>query len=402
MPWGRKQVGSVKESNSRINIWDGAVRSGKTVASYHRWARYVFAYEDAAPLIMAGKTNRTLERNIIQPMIRDTGDPGAKYFKGSQIFELYGRKIECVGANDERAEEKIRGLTAGGAYGDEVTLWPQSFFKMLMSRLSVPGSKFFGTTNPDGPYHWLLTDYLERTGLDLRRFRFTLDDNAQNLDPAYLAAIKKEYTGLWYKRFILGMWCQAEGVVYDAFDEEKHVAEAKEPGRFRFAAIDYGTTNPCVFGMFAHNGKLPANLIREYYHDSKKTGRQKTDAEYADDFKAFCGRDKPSQVYVDPSAASFIAELRKRGVNVVHAKNDVLDGIRFVSGCLTSGSFTVSPECKETIREFQAYVWDEKAQAKGEDKPIKRDDHCMDMIRYGLFSHFFRRYPVLIAGFNRK
>jgi PBSX family phage terminase large subunit len=346
---------------------------------------------------MTGKTNRALERNIIRPIIQITGNRRARYNQGRGELTLFGHKIDCLGASDERAQEKIRGATLYGSYGDEITLWPESYFTMLLSRLSEPGAKFFGTTNPDGPYHWLKTKYLDRQGeLNLKRFPFILDDNV-NLDPEYVAQLKKEYTGLWYKRFILGLWVQAEGAIYDMWDDSLHVIDFEKlftdkpkakPQRF-FAACDYGTANPTVFGLFAHSGRLPAYLMREYHYDSAAKGRQKTDSEYADDFIKWLGDTRISCLYVDPSAASFIAELKKRHVHVIEAKNDVIDGIRFVGALLQNKQFAVDRACKNTIQEIPSYVWDAKAQQKGEDKPITQNDHCADMVRYGLFSHFW-------------
>jgi PBSX family phage terminase large subunit len=281
---------------------------------------------------------------------------------------------------------------------------------MGLSRLSLPGARFFGTTNPDSPYHWLKTDYLDRRHeLNMRVFHFNLEDNV-NLDPAYVTELKKEYTGLWYKRFILGLWVLAEGVVYDMWNDDTHAIRPLvsgpngDPKRFQrhIVAVDYGTHNPTVFGLFGYDGTgPPAYMIKEYYYDSEKKGRQKTDSEYADDFKTFLGGIRPVAIYVDPSAASFIAELRKRGYTVMEARNDVIDGIRFVSQLISNGLFYVyRAECPNTLKEFASYIWDEKSIKAGVDKPVKQFDHCMDMIRYGLFTHFFREHAQKLFGFN--
>jgi PBSX family phage terminase large subunit len=305
--------------------------------------------------------------------------------------------VEIVGANDERSQEKIRGRTVAGAYGDEITLWPESFWKMLLSRLSVKGAQFFGTTNPDSPYHYLKTEYLDRAGeLDLKRFHFELSDNP-NLDPSYVEALRKEYTGLWYDRFIKGMWVQAEGAVYDMWNPEIHVVNTRKilgKGRgisagekrtrmaFRgfwryFVACDYGTNNPCVFGLFAYREGSPAYLVKEWHYDGRATGKQKTDGEYRKAMEEFVKGYDILKIYVDPSASSFITELKKSfGNKVTPAKNDVVDGIRFVSGLLSEGGFFIDEGCTETAAEFSGYVWDAKAQRRGEDVPMKVNDHC--------------------------
>jgi PBSX family phage terminase large subunit len=406
-PWkepGPKAWDFILDSTARINIAEGSVRSGKTVGSLIRWAEYV----DSAPpgeLLIAAKTERTLRRNIIRPLQDYLGTRAIRINWGSGEGKMLGRTIYVAGANDERAEGKIRGMTLAGAYGDEITLWPEGFFAMLLSRLSVTGAKFFGTTNPDGPFHWLLTKYLDRSDLvdagDLKRWRFTLDDNP-HLDPAFVASLKREYTGLWFKRFILGLWVMAEGAVYDMFDTARHVTTTIYPALTRrIVCIDYGTTNPCVFHLVAaHHDKRQAraHVLREYRWDSVKQGRQKTDAQYAADLKEWLGKEKPEAIYVDPSAASFIAELRKAGWTVTKANNEVLEGIRFVSTWLADGRLTFDPSCKGTIAEFQSYVWDALAAKRGEDAPKKAYDHGPDAVRYGIFTHFKQAHAPAVVG----
>ena len=324
---------------------------------------------------MCGKTERTIKRNILDVITDILGVRSAYYNRGTGTFYMKGRPIEVVGANDDRSQEKIRGATIAGIYGDELTLWPENFFKMALSRLSVRGAKLFGTTNPDSPYHWLKSDFLDRENeLNLQRFHFELKDNP-SLDPEYVAELTKEYTGLWHQRFILGLWVMAEGAIYDMWDASKHtkdvsreILDKTDQKKFRnyFCACDYGTGNPTVFGLFGHNGTLPVYLVKEYYYDSRTQGRQKTDGEYADDYIKFLGSIRPSTIYVDPSAASFIAELRKRKLSVTAAKNDVIDGIRFVSNCLINHDLFIDTSCRETTKEFSGYVWDEKAQKRGE------------------------------------
>jgi PBSX family phage terminase large subunit len=399
-----KQADSIAQSTARLNIWEGAVRSGKTVGSLLRWLEFI-KYGPPGDILLCGKTERTLKRNIVNPL--SGWLPGeVHYLKGSG--ELYigdARRIEVVSAYDERSEGRIRGMTVAGAYGDELTLWPESFFSMLLSRMSVQGAKLFGTTNPDSPYHWLKTEYIDRQAeLDLNVFHFGIDDNPY-LDPAFIAALKREYTGLWYQRFISGLWVLAEGVVYDGYDVEKHLTSPHRgwsgyQHKKHIVGVDYGTSNPCTFGLYGWNtpgGRIV--LEREYYFDSAKTGRQKTDSQYADDLEAFVENDKPQAVYVDPSAASFIVEVRKRtqrpgplqGVSIRKGNNEVLEGIRFISGLLATGRYVMDSEkTTETQKEYSSYTWDPKAQKVGEDKPLKVNDHGPDRDRYALYSHFGR------------
>lgn len=378
--WGLfspKGLRSIEESTARINIWHGSVRSSKTTCSIVRWLEYV---KNGPPgdLLMVGKTERTLKRNILDPLEEIVGGRRFKYNRGLGEVYLFGRKIYVAGANDERAAGKIQGMTLAGAYGDELSLWPESFFTMLLSRLSVGGAKFFGTINPDSPYHWLKVNYLDRAGeLDLRSWHFLLDDNL-NLDPAYVEALKKEYTGLWYKRFILGLWVLAEGAIYDMWDDGVHAVDII-PERFDryLIGVDYGTNNPTVFLLIGQTGQC-LYVIDEYYWDSNKTGRQKTDQEYSVDLKEFIESRWPQSVIIDPSAASFIAQLRKDGVaGIRQADNEVLEGIRNVASFLSRNRlFVYRKKCPNLLKEFASYVWDPKAQKKGEDKPIKQNDHA--------------------------
>lgn len=391
-----KQLDSVLRSTARINIWDGSVRSGKTVATFPRWLEYAIN-GPSGEYVMVGKTERTLKRNIINPLKEMLGKD-LRYNQGEGEIYIKKRRIYVAGANDERAADKIRGLTLAGAYGDELTLYPESFFKMLLTRLSVPGAQLFGTTNPDSPYHYLKTDYIDRVDeLNCKIFKFKIDDNPF-LSKEYVDALKKEFTGLFYKRFILGLWVLAEGVIFDMWDEDIHIVRTLRDNKKHIVGVDYGTSNPCTYGLYGFNGNAPpVQLEKEYYHDGRAAGRQKTDAQYADDMVAWLGNVRPIAVYVDPSAASFIAELKARRLPVKKAKNDVLDGIRYVSGLLFRNEYTVHGSCRETPKGYAAYVWDEKAQKRGEDKPVKQNDHVTDRDRYALYTHFGNG-PGIISG----
>lgn len=405
LPTG-KQRRSILEATERINIWHGSVRSGKTVASILRWLDFI---ENGPPgeLLMVGKTERTLKRNILDPISELLDEDEFNLSTGKGEATILGRRVYLAGANDERSESKIRGLTLVGAYGDEITLWPESFFTMLLSRLSVRGAAFFGTTNPDSPHHWLKKKYLDRAEeLRLRHWSFGLEDNP-NLDPEYVESLKREYTGLWHKRFILGQWVLAEGVVYDMWDEDVHVVDDGDlPGRFlrHFVAVDYGTGNPTTFLLFgeAENGVL--YQLDEYYWDSRARGRQKEDSEYADDFQKWLPEGlTPAAILIDPSAASFITTLRNRRANdprlanIRPADNDVINGIRRVSTRLSQKRLFVHRRCIETRKEYAAYTWDPKAQVRGEDKPLKENDHCMDSVRY-MVNYLDARNDVLQTG----
>lgn len=386
-----KQVDSLKNATARLNVWCGAVRSGKSFISL--WA-LVEMCKRAPPgnLVIIGRTNDTIKRNIIDELYNFPGI-SVYYYPGKRELHMEGRIIYCIGANDERSESKIRGPTFSGAYVDEATLIPESFFKMLLSRLSRDGSYLIATTNPDSPFHWLKKDFIDRANeLDINVFNFRMEDNP-SLTNTYIDALKKEYRGLWYRRFINGEWCLAEGSVYDFFDESIHVIpEPPSYAKYYIVGVDYGTTNPCAFLLIGFNDDYPTKIWveKEYYFDSKKEGYQKTDAEYADDFLYFLSDYNPRCIYIDPSAASFKLELRRKrpGIVLREANNDVINGIRTVSLRLVTGDLKVCKSCKNLIQEFQSYTWDTKKSEKGKDDPIKSFDHALDALRYAIYTHW--------------
>ena len=241
----KKQVQAHEESNARINIFEGSVRAGKSYIVLRRFLKEIRNGPEGVYVIV-GKSERTVMHNVIQPLNGpDFMNGTIKYNRGLGEFTIFDKKVYVVGANDERAEGKIRGSTFAGALVDEASIIPESFFKMLLSRLSVDNAKVFVTTNPDSPLHWLKTDFIDRRSeLDISVFRFVLDDNP-SLGQVYKDNLKKEYKGLWYKRFILGDWVLAEGSIYDFFDTALHVVQApKTYAKQFFVGIDYGTTNP--------------------------------------------------------------------------------------------------------------------------------------------------------------
>lgn len=401
MDWvfSEKAAASIRDSTARLNLWHGSVRSGKTISSIVRWLLYIRSAPEGH-LVMIGKTERTLKRNVLDEIERIVGSRAYRYVGGAGEVFIHGRKVLLIGANDVRAEGKVRGLTVAGAYVDEVTLIPEGVFRQLLARMSVRGAKLFGTTNPDGPYHYLKTDFIDRADLDLRVWHFELDDNPA-LDPEYVRALKLEYGegSLWFKRFIEGLWVAAEGAVYDFFNESEHTIDTlpdRTPDQLDLS-IDYGTSNATSVGAYlswngVKEGDLRAVRHSGWYYDGRATGRQKTDSEYATEIIDWT-QTLPMpvrNVYLDPSAASFKTELRKRGLNVRAAKNDVIDGIRVQARMLRSGEYRLRRDTSnaQCIRDYGAYLWDTNAQARGEDKPLKQHDHTKDDERYYLFTTF--------------
>lgn len=390
-PLSDKQKRSFNEAIRRINIWCGSVRSGKSYVALLAFLDFCINGPDGLCAIV-GRSERTLRQNVIELLTNFCG-ADIDYKIGYGEIMLYGRKVFVVGASDARAEGRILGATYAGALVDEATLLPENVWRTLLDRLSVKGARLFATTNPDSPYHWLKRDFIDRANeLDVAYWDFYLEDNP-SLDPIYVKNIKKENTGIWYKRRIEGLWTMAQGAVYPMFDMKRHVID-ELPGIANeyFIGVDYGTANPCTFILVGYNATLYPNMWveKEYYFDGKKEGRQKTDGQYAEDFGRFIESIPIDTVFIDPSALSFKTELRSRfkNLSIADANNNVLEGIGLHGNLLNEGTLKIHNSCKNLIGEYTSYVWDDSWQKRGVDKPLKMFDHCQDALRYVIATRF--------------
>lgn len=374
-------------------IADGAIRSGKTVSmslSFVLWAMSSFSGQNFA---MCGKTIGSFRRNVLfwlKLMLKSRGYTVADH-RADNLVVISRGDVEnyfyIFGGKDERSQDLIQGITLAGVFFDEVALMPESFVNQATGRCSVDGSKFWFNCNPDGPYHWFKQNWIDRRKeKHLIYLHFTMDDNL-SLSEAVKQRYREMYSGVFYKRYIQGLWCMAEGIIYDMFSEDHHVRKLKDfagqlIGHNRYVSCDYGTQNATVFLLWEKGLDGVWYCTREYYYSGRDTGKQKTDSQYADDLEKWLNGTRIRGIIADPAAASFIAELRKRGYKVVKAKNDVEDGIRLVSTLLNLGKIVFEEGCVNTRKEFASYIWDEKAAEYGEDKPVKQFDHAMDALRY--------------------
>ena len=374
-------------------IADGAIRSGKTVCmslSFVFWAMANYSDQNFA---MCGKTIGSFRRNvltILKLMLRSRGFQVADH-RADNLVEISRNGVTnhfyIFGGKDESSQDLIQGITLAGVFFDEVALMPESFVNQATGRCSVDGSKYWFNCNPDGPYHWFKLNWLDKAKeKNLLVLHFTMDDNL-SLSEHIKERYRNMYSGVFFKRYILGLWAMAEGIIYDMFSEDRHVKTMLEYARQlidggRYVSIDYGTQNATAFLLWNKGRDGKWYCIREYYYSGRDKGIQKTDAEYAEDLKKFLDGTPVKAVIVDPSAASFIAELNKHGFTVIQADNAVEDGIRLVATLLNTERIAFSQSCKNTIMEFASYIWDPKAAERGEDKPIKQHDHAMDAVRY--------------------
>ena len=366
-------------------ICDGAVRSGKTMCtglSFFCWAMRSFHRKNFA---LCGKTIVSVRRNLLEELLPLLEDMGfrceQKVSRNILKVRLGGRSntFYLFGGKDEGSAALIQGITLAGALLDEVALMPRSFVEQAVARCSVTGSKLWFSCNPESPAHWFYREWIlkaeEKKAL---RLQFTMEDNP-GLSREVLERYKTMFEGTFYRRFVLGEWVAAEGRVYDFFDESFVQDVPRENLENWYISCDYGTLNPTSMGLWGEKNGVWYR-VAEFYYDARAQRRQKTDEEYADELASLAGGRDIRAVVVDPSAASFIETLRRRGWRVRKADNEVLSGIRLTARLLKAGTLVICKGCEDAIREFSLYRWEE--QGDGQDRVRKEHDHAMDEIRY--------------------
>ena len=366
-------------------VCDGAVRSGKTLSmgmGFFLWAMMCFDHQRFG---ICGKTIQSLRRNVlgeVQPRLEKLGFLWQeKRSENLLIVRFCGHenRFYIFGGRDESSASLIQGITFAGILMDEVALMPRSFVEQACARCSVSGSRLWFNCNPAGPTHWFYKTWiLEADRRNCLRLHFTMEDNP-SLSPEIRMRYERLYSGVFYRRYILGQWAQAEGRVYDFFEPE--MVKPVPQGVFEkwYISCDYGTVNPTSMGLWGLQKGIWYR-IKEFYFNSREAQRQMTDEEYAAALKNLAGERKITAVIVDPSAASFIEVLRRKGWRVQKADNDVLAGIRLTSDALKEGRIVICEGCSDCIREMDEYVWDLSSGAK--DRVKKEHDHAMDDMRY--------------------
>jgi PBSX family phage terminase large subunit len=365
-------------------IADGAIRSGKTVCmslAFIQWSMHSFNGQNFG---MCGKTVGSFRRNVLSVLkqmlpargytIRDRRTDNLVVISRGSTENYY----YIFGGKDEGSQDLVQGITLAGILLDEIALMPESFVNQATGRCSVDGSKFWCNCNPAGPGHWFKKQWIdERQKRNLLYLHFTMEDNL-SLSEQIRARYRAMYTGIFYRRYILGQWCLAEGLVYE-FDPERHVThDLPECGEW-YISCDYGTLNPFSAGLWCVRDGV-AVRVAEFYHSGREQQRQLTDEEYYRAIEQLAGDRDIRHIVVDPSAASFIACIRShKRFSVRKAKNDVMYGIRLTAMMLQAGVIKIGSGCKDAIREFGLYRWDDKGEV---DKPVKENDHAMDDIRY--------------------
>ena len=366
-------------------ICDGAVRSGKTFCmglSFFLWAQHDF---NGRQFALCGKTVGALRRNLLTelvPCLRRIGMEVRENRSANTLTVVYAghrNQFLLFGGKDASSAALIQGSTLAGLLLDETALMPRAFVEQAVARCSVRGSRLWFNCNPEGPEHWFYKEWIEKAeSRGALRLHFTMEDNP-GLPPEIRQRYERLYTGVFYRRFVLGEWAAAQGLVYDFFDPDKDAAEVPDgPFSAWRISVDYGTVNPLSMGLWGEKNGVWYR-VDEVYYDSRREGRQKTDAEYAEMLEQLAAGRDIQRVIVDPSAASFIETLRRKGWQVMKADNDVADGIRVTADLLRQRRIVLCRPCRDCLREMALYCWDERS---GRDAPRKEHDHAMDEMRY--------------------
>lgn len=386
-----------KFKNQKAIICDGSVRSGKTVSMILGFVHWAMRFFDGKNFGICGKTISSTERNIILPLLNM---PDITDYYSLQYIRVENKRIIIrsgshtntffiFGGKDESSYTLVQGITLSGVLFDEVALMPKSFVDQAVARtLSEPEARYWFNCNPESAEHWFYKEWIcntrQKKALHLH---FTMQDNPI-LSPEQIADAERLYTGVFYNRYIKGLWCVAEGLIYPMFDKAVHVKSLPHPQGEWYVSVDYGTLNAFSAGLWCYDGTT-AYRVAEYYYSGREQKRQRTNTQYLQSIQQLTAGKSISAVIVDPSAASFIAELRQAGFLVRKGKNDVVEGIRRTAAALEQGKLLFSPDCKNSFREFALYRWDESS---SQDRPIKENDHAMDDIRY-FVSTILREQP---------
>lgn len=419
------QFRSVAEATARVNLWHGPVRSGKTISSLLRFLIAVAKAPRGGRIIVTGQTREAIAGNVFEPLMDETifGEFASQvsYTTGAPTALILGRVVEVIGSGDRRAEKRLRGRTVVLAYVDELTLVDYDFWKQLLNRMSAPGAQLFATTNPDGPKHWVKREVIDKAGdctdacpstcskhLGYRHWTWGIRDNTWLVENnlSYIEQIEKEHEGVYYDRFVRGLWTVATGAVYPSFSLARHVLPADAipaPDRVFGVGCDHGTTN-ATRGYVGTIGPHPSGdgyavfITKEWappvgLSDAKQVGL----------YRDWIGAIQPEWLYVDPAALSFRKALFDDGITAAKAKNEVLPGIQSVAALLDADRLFISEDCTELLTYLPDYTWDPSASEKGEDKPLKVNDHECDALRYLIHSarHIWGRYITVTSPTKR-
>ena len=416
-----KQLDFMLFDDKRINLLTGSVRSGKTYISLLKWAVFVGKMPESAEFLMTGKTLTSLKRNCLGLLQDLVGINNFTFSISQKSAKLFGRTIWLEGANDDRAESKIRGMTLAGAYVDELTQIPEDFYRMLLSRLSVKGAKLYATTNPDAPSHWVKVDIIDNDEIDKQVWKFTLDDNEilKKENEEYFEQLKKEYQsmgGVFYDRFILGLWVLAEGLIYKQFANNtelflKDKAVDDNGNKLNFLVISIGID----YGATKGETEFKATGITQYFREVWTIGEKKLAGLYTPEeiFNAFIEfyneivseYGKVTHAFGDYGALGQVLtyglnkKLQQSNIPLFVddcIKGQIIDRIYMDQMLFAQGRRFILRKCKYLIEAYQQAVWsDKEPDTRLDDGTTPIDD--LDASEYSIYS-FYDKLMIKIYG----
>lgn len=376
-----------EQSSDKLLIMSGAYRSLKTTAASFA-VLHIINKHPSGKFMILGKTLDSIKRNVVSSLIECLGGDNVIY-KGGNSPSVYvcGKEFECIGCSDVKSAEIVKGSTRHGILVDEAIVIPKLTWEVALSRLSPPGAVLIATTNPGNPNHWLHKDYIKNQMISTTTYQLQMSDNPF-LTEEYVNFMKATHTGINYRRYILGEWVAAEGIIFPEFTDAHIYDEDPDFSQAEFGVfVDYGSTVPtCFLKMSLDNARTPRLFVHEeYYYDSVASNHTKTEIEYTRDFLEFTADFKPLRwAQCDPHEHSFIASVRQNSdINMMRASNRVDKGLRNLGTLFHMNELGIHKRCTNLIRELQCYVWDPKETEKGQDAPLKENDHAVDALRYG-------------------
>lgn len=374
-------------------IADGSIRSGKTIAmifSFIVWSLHTFEHQN---FILAGRSMGAMKRNVLEPLFQILSAQGLpyEYKRTENPYVKVGTNVYYIfGASNEASQDTLQGLTSAGALLDEAALLPQSFINQAIGRCSVEGSKVWMNCNPESPYHFIKTDFIDMAKeKSILRLHFTLDDNL-SLSQKVKDKYRRMFSGVFYQRYIEGQWVMADGIIYDAFDINTMVVDEIPKIKRYWIGVDYGNQNSTCFVLVGLGVDNKCYIVDEYKHSGRETSRQKSPSQYAEDLKQFIAKQGVAieNIFIDPAATSFIITCHQAGIpKIATAFNDVKYGIGLIQSLIVEDKFRIHKKCIHLLKNMSSYSWDSKAQKYGEDKPLKQNDDMVDGMRYGIVSN---------------
>lgn len=417
-----KQTQIILDDLAKFNIISGVTGSGKSWGANARWYAEILEAPENALLMQTGNTSESLYDNITAPLLElDAKEDNVLEYitienRRRIRCKLNNASVVCIGASDEKAQDRIQGKNLWFWYGDEITKQPRSFVEMALSRLraTVDGKLVtrpcMWTCNPDSPTHYIKTEYIDNPEIDVKNWFFGFKDNPTITDE-YIEQLKKRFSGVFYERMIEGRWTLAEGAIYNEFNPATHIIQKPfNQIDTYFLGVDWGYNNPMAMTLIGRDFDGVYYVLDELYLQKQLVDESLKEMLIRKGWHELGDYKRPPQlVYADSESPGDCDALRRlmgwAVVPVSKPAGSVLDGIKIVQQLLKTGGNDKSrlyflQGCKNVIREMQSYQWRKRLNKDEKDEPEKKNDHAMDALRYVLMNEERGKVKV-IGGFKR-